>query len=116
MAKIQSTVLALSMKHYFRKWLGSLYKNHKDLYERFEQNMKEGTSRHKRDTVLAYLISLVSEEDYYTACEVVNYAFCWRDTAEGHDYWSSISDEWNYVGLSHFYKSMPESIVRQLRK
>jgi hypothetical protein len=110
MVNIHSTVLALSMKHYLRKWLNSFDKEHKDLYKRFEQYLVGGTSRYKRDTVMAYLISLVSKMDYYVVSEAVNYAFTWSDTTEGHGYWSSINDEWFYVGLPRFYKSIPESM------
>ena len=115
MEKIHSTVLALSTKHYLRKWFGRFDKKHNDLYERFEQNMIEGASRHKKDTVMGYIISLVSKMDPYTICEVINYAFTWSDTTEGHEYWSQINDEWCSVELPRFYKSMPESMTSPIR-
>lgn len=111
MAKIHSTVLALSMKHYLRKWLDNFDKKQKHLYEHFERNMMEGTSRYKKDTIMAYLISLASSMDYYVLCDIVNYAFTWSDAPEGHDYWSSIHDEWYYVRLPRFYRTMPESMT-----
>lgn len=30
----------------------------------------------------------------YLAEELINYAFCWADTPQGHEFWSELSREW----------------------
>ncbi len=31
---------------------------------------------------------------YQYFIQLINYAFCWSDTPQGHDYWSELSVEW----------------------
>ena len=35
---------------------------------------------------------VLSEEN--KCIEGIDYAFCWADTKQGHDFWSKIDDEW----------------------
>ncbi len=34
----------------------------------------------------------------------INYAFCWRRTKQGHEYWSKLSNKWNCKNGNYFYK------------
>lgn len=31
----------------------------------------------------------------YLAEELINYAFCWAETSQGHDFWSYLSSKWH---------------------
>ena len=34
----------------------------------------------------------------------INYAFCWRLTKQGHEYWRTLSNKWNCKNGNYFYK------------
>ena len=34
----------------------------------------------------------------------INYAFCWRRTKQGHEYWRTLSNKWNCKNGNYFYK------------
>ena len=36
--------------------------------------------------------------------EGINYAFCWRRTKQGHEYWRKLSNKWNCKNGNYFYK------------
>ena len=42
--------------------------------------------------VILWKNEVLSEEN--KCIEGIDYAFCWADTKQGHDFWSKIDDEW----------------------
>ena len=46
---------------------------------------------------------VLSEEN--KCIEGIDYAFCWADTKQGHDFWSKIDDEWKDK-CSNYYHSI----------
>ena len=36
--------------------------------------------------------------------EGINYAFCWRRTKQGHEYWRTLSNKWKAKCRNYFYK------------
>ena len=41
---------------------------------------------------------------YDLAKELINYAFCWQDTPQGHSFWQRLSDAWKKHMYAKFYK------------
>ena len=48
------------------------------------------------------LKEIFSEEEKCADC--INYAFIWRRTKQGHEYWRTLSNKWNCKNGNYFYK------------
>ena len=71
----------------YGEWVYNIRKQHPILDKKFW----EGT-----------LKAIFSEED--KCAGGINYAFCWSDTIQGHDFWSKIDDEWIDKCCNSVYK------------
>ena len=46
--------------------------------------------------------AIFSEEK--KCAEAITYAFCWRRTKQGYEYWRKLSNKWNCKNGNYFYK------------
>ena len=53
-------------------------------------------------TDLDFFKEIFSEEK--KCAEAIIYAFCWRRTKQGHEYWRKLSNKWNCKNGNYFYK------------
>lgn len=95
MAKEHSGELKVKFLHFLKEH---------DALDNYKKNIMEFINKSRFGDVINILScpkiidSLDKENGKVNYCEyftqLINYAFCWRDTPQGHDYWKDLSAEW----------------------
>jgi hypothetical protein len=70
--------------------------------ERYKYVTKEEKRRHWYDAYhngvyVRVLHNGIYKMDYERCRELINYAFCWSDTPEKHNFWSALNSEWGDI-------------------
>ena len=77
-----------------------------DALDNYKKNIMKFINKSRFGDVINVLScpKIIDSLDYYRVngeinyyeylTQLVNYAFCWRDTPQGHDYWKDLSAEW----------------------
>lgn len=61
----------------------------KGIYGEFSKNFREQFLIRKK-----WLLTIGGDYWDVVEGELINYAFSWRDTKQGHEFWERVSDEW----------------------
>jgi hypothetical protein len=61
----------------------------KGLYGEFSKNFREQFLIRKK-----WLLTIGGDYCDVVESELINYAFSWIDTKQGHEFWENVSDEW----------------------
>ena len=98
----KAIILAMFIRARLMEFLGLT-----DDYTGFKANLSSHHGRHPAHSVVWYLFWKFNAHSHCLENilpEVINDAFLWRDTPEGHEYWSHIDEAWR-----QYVRNMPLS-------
>ena len=75
--------------------------------ERYRYEAKEEKRRHwynayQNGIYVRVLHGGIHKMNYERCRELINYAFCWSDTPEKHNFWAALSSEWANIFIKNY--------------
>lgn len=88
----------------YKKNIADCVVREKYRYETKEEKRRLWYDAYQNGVYVRVLGNGIYKMSYERCHELINYAFCWSDTPERHDFWSTLNSEWADIFSENYYK------------